>query len=156
MYNFLNKNGQLIAFGVGIFITIIFYMVAMGGMDGFNVLDKESKGTTGIFNFGLIAAILLFIICGVLLVGFGLWQIIANPKAAKKGIIGVVALLAVFLIAYAMSKPETTGPLVETIEKFKVTGGQSKYISASITTTIILGLLAVGLFVVAEVRNFFK
>ena len=45
MYKFLTKNGQLIAFGLGALITIIFLGVALSGMDEFNSLGFDEKRT---------------------------------------------------------------------------------------------------------------
>ncbi|MEO0779129.1 MAG: hypothetical protein AAF146_21365 [Bacteroidota bacterium] len=63
MYKFLVRNGQLLAFGVGILFTVIFLGSVLGGLDSFNSLAEEEQSTTGIFDFGLVAAIALAILC---------------------------------------------------------------------------------------------
>lgn len=156
MYKFLTKNGQLLAFGLGVLITILFLINVIPGLEEFNMLSKEEKPTTNIFNLGLAGAIALAVIAAVAAVLFGVINTITNFKGSIKGLIGVGILLVVFFVLYSMATPETSGPLVSTLEEFNVTEGQSKFISGAINTSLILAGVAAAAFVISEVRNFFK
>lgn len=156
MYKFLTKNGQLLAFGLGVLITILFLGSVIPGLEDFNMLSKEEKPTTNIFNLGIAGAIALAVIAAVAAIVFGILNTVMNLKGSIKGLIGVAVLLVLFFALYAMAAPETSGPLVSTIEAFNVTEGQSKFISGAINTSLILAGVAAAAFVISEVRNFFK
>ncbi len=156
MYNILTKHGQLIAFAIGLIVIVAFFLGVFGGLDGFNALTKEDKGTTTIFDTGLYLTIALLILCAVAAVLFGIYQMVTNPKGAIKGIIGLVVLGVIFAALYSMSPAETSGPVGRAVEKFNVSDSESKIISAGIKSTLILGGLAALAFVVSEIRNFFK
>ncbi|MFT4665513.1 MAG: hypothetical protein ACI8YQ_004279 [Polaribacter sp.] len=141
MYNFLVKNGQLLSFGVGLLITIIYFVGAVGG-------DSPDR-----FNFGLMTAIALSIICALFMVGFGLYQVASNPKGSLKGIITFGLLIGLFAALYATSDP-TLSPA--TTKEFGLSEGTSKMISgAMLTTLLLLGATCLA-FILSEIRNFFK
>ena len=53
MYNFLSRYGQLIAFGLGALLTVIFLATAFSSAEEFNALSESKQMETSIFNFGL-------------------------------------------------------------------------------------------------------
>jgi len=141
MYNFLVKNGQLLAFGVGLLITIIYFVGAFGG-------DSPER-----FNFGLMTAIALSVLCAIAMVIFGLLQIASDPKGSLKGIITFGLLIGLFAVLYVTADP-TLSPA--TVKEFGLSDSTSKLISGAMLTTLFL-IGATGLaFVASEVRNFFK
>ena len=160
MYKFLTKNGQLIAFGLGALITIIFLGVAFAGMDEFNSMVAMDKGTeSNIFNFGLYASIFLTVICFLLMIGFGIFQVVTNFKGSIKGIIGFGVIVVIFIIASSMVpssieeiSPYISGPMV----KYDVSLADYGLISGGIMTAIVLSIVAVIAFVGSEILNFFK
>ena len=158
MYNFLTKKGQLLAFGLGVLITIVFLISVVGGMESFNALGEDEKGTTSIFNAGLYSAIILVILGAVAIVVFGVYHAIQNPKGATKFLIGIAALVVVFFAFYAMAKPvtEEDGKLFSIIQKFNISEGVNKFITGALSTTVSLAFLAAAAFLLSEVRNLFK
>lgn len=80
-----------------------------------------------------------------------------NPKSAIKGIVGIVALLAIFFLIYSSVDPASAPADVQAVERqFEVTASQSKFISGSIIATIVLTGIALVTFLVFEVINLFK
>ncbi|MEL6718757.1 MAG: hypothetical protein AAFO82_13030 [Bacteroidota bacterium] len=157
MYQFLSKNGQTIAFGLGILLTAIFLISALGGIEQFDMLGKEEQYQTTIFDSGFWSVIILTIICFAAAVLFGLGQMLGNFKGALKGIIGIAALAAIFFIIYSSVDPTAdSASVMKEVENFNVTDGQSKFISGALVTTIVLSLLALATFVVFEIINLFK
>ncbi|RMF28916.1 MAG: hypothetical protein D6765_05215 [Bacteroidetes bacterium] len=159
MYNFLTKNGQILAFGVGVLITVLYYVIVSSGLEAFNSIpqpDQPKSAEGDIFYFGLYATFLLLLVAAGLILVFGIYQMVTHPKAAVKGIIGIGILAAIFLISYSLADPAGTGSLKATMEEFNITPGVSKYISAALTTTGILAVLAVLSFAISEIRNFFR
>ena len=156
LYNLLGKYGQLFAFGLGLLITLIYLVSVFGGLDDFNMLSKEDRGGTGIFDFGLKASIVLVIICVVIMLLFGLTQMFSNLKASMKSLIGFGIIALIFIITYSTATMETSGKIVHLFEKNDITENISKLITAGIKTTLILGGLSLAIFALSEVRNFFK
>jgi heme/copper-type cytochrome/quinol oxidase subunit 4 len=144
MYKFLIKNGQQVAFGVGLLLTIIFFVGAFSG-------DSPER-----FNFGLIAGMALSVICLIAMVIAEFYHGITNPKESKQGMITFAGMLVLFGILYAVSKTETDPSMVATLERFKISESLSKMISAGIYSSLFLILAAAAAFAFFEVRNFFK
>ena len=156
MYNFLTKNGQLLAFVVGTLITIAFYAMANSGLEEFTELDlakNPERFNTTIFDFGLLVAVWLTRLGAVLIAVFGIWHTIRNPKSAIKFILGLILVAVVFAIAYNMAGGEVKESWAT---DFEVTPDISKFVEASILTTLGLVGITVAIFVLGEVRNFFK
>ena len=156
MYNFLVRNGQLLAFGLGTLFTIIFLMGVFSGLEGFNALPTEEQGSTSIFNFGLYAVAILAILCVAGLVFFGLYHIVTDFKSARSGLIGVGVLLVLFLIARAIAPADMGQHIVDISKEFNVTPEASKNISGGIAFTLMLMGIAAVAFIFSEIRNFFK
>lgn len=148
------------AFGLGALVTIIFLMVAFSGMDEFNALVADDRGhESDIFNFGLSASLFLTALCFVLMLGFGIYQVITHFKSSVKGLIGFAIIVVIFLIASNMvpSSIEEVHPyLVEPMKKYEVTMGDYGWISGGITTALVLGAGAFLAFIGSEILNFFK
>lgn len=156
MYQFLNKYGQVAAFGLGLLITILFFGSVLAGVDEFNGLGKTEQLQSGIFNLGLYAAIFLTILCALAIIIFGVYYIAKNPKQSMQGIIQALVLVAIFVIAYVMATPAESGLMATLAEKFELTAGQEKFISGGLTTAMVLFGGAAVAFIVSEVRNLFK
>jgi heme/copper-type cytochrome/quinol oxidase subunit 2 len=157
MYNFLVKNGQLVAFLLGVVITLIFLISVFSGIGEFNMLSEEEQDATTIFDFGLKATVVLIIITAASMLLFGIYQVATNFRSSLKGIIGLVVLIIVFFVTYSAASGEATGAVAEAADKAGgLTAGNLKFISGSITTAIILVALAAASFVLSEIRNIFK
>jgi len=156
MYQFLNKYGQAAAFGLGALITVLFFLQIRSGISTFEGLSKADQLQSGIFSFGLGAAVVLVVLSAIAVVVFGFYYLITHPKAIVKSVGPFVVLLVIFGVSYAMAKPATDGPMVAIVERFELTNGQEKFVSAGLTTTLILFFSAAAAFAIAEVRNFFK
>ena len=163
MYKFLTKNGQTIAFGVGAFLVIVFYALVLsnGNFETFTNMDAEGvkdpeRYKFGMFNFGLIATIVLMIIGAVIAAGFGVYQIATNFKNSIVGLVGLAVLGIIFAIGYFTGTVETEGPVHYAAQKFSVSDTQRKIINGSLYSGLILIALAVLGIIVSEIRNFFK
>jgi len=157
MYKFLTRNGQTIAFGIGLLITLLFLGIIFGGLEEFSAIPEtdEKRFETGIFDFGIYAAIALVVVCAAAMLIFGVIQVASDPKGSLKGIIGLVAIIAVFFIAQATAGVDSES--LDVIKKeFEVTPGQSSTISGFIGTALVMAGIAALTFVGSEIRNFFK
>lgn len=156
MYKFLTKNGQVLAFGLGILVTIVFLM---GVLPNTELIDTENPQNVNIFNFGITATIVLIIVAAVAMVLFGLVQVASSFRTSWKGILGFAALVVLFLLTYATANSNLANEVMaiqNAAADAGVTDANLQFIGGSITTLIVLLLVAVGTFVVFEIINFFK
>ncbi len=156
MYKFLSKNGQAVAFGLGALLSALFLITWLTGAESLQAMAEEERPTTKIFDFGLLGAAFLVVAAAAALIVFGIIQTADNFKNSLKGIIGVVVLVAIFLIAFATSSVETTGIVAEAAEKMGTSSNTVKMIGAGLTTMIILFAVTLVALIGSEVRNFFK
>lgn len=164
MYNFLTKNGQLIALGLGILVIAIFLGSVVSGFNANAAIDMstdlnayEGKKDITFFSPGLGATVAMVILAGVLaLVVFGIINILKFPKDAMKFGIGIIALVLIFFGLYATSNMESAGKLGMLHEREAITENVSKLISGGLKTTVGLAVAAFAIMVISEVRNIFK
>ena len=170
MYSFLTKHGQMIAFVLGVVISLIFMVIVLSadstsGLDAETFTNKELPDVKAMlsgftqFDFGLYATYGLLILTALAAIGFGLYHfimsIVDNPRSVMKTIAMIVGVIVIFLIAYSMA-PGDSQEVVNARDAFKVSDGQSQFISGAINTTIVMSLLAVVALLASEVRNAFK
>jgi amino acid permease len=81
---------------------------------------------------------------------------IAHPKNAKKGLLGIAALAVVVVIAYAFASGEVLGiKNVELATKYDVPS-TVKYAGMMINSIYILAIIAIVSMVYSEVSKIFK
>ena len=161
MYNFLVKNGTAVAMGVGTFVTLLFVGTVLAGLSssGYDtstdLMQVDYKNFNG-FNVGFIFTFILgffailFMLIGVIL------DLIQNRKTSLKMVIGIIALIVVFIVLYSTATYDVGGKWDALNAEFGVAEKSSKFISAGIWTCGILLVISVLSIVVSEVKNFFK
>jgi hypothetical protein len=102
-----------------------------------------------IINIGIFVTYALVAVAVVTTVFFGIFHMIKNFGKAKTALVGVVILVAIFLITYAISTNEV-------YPNFNVGPTASQMIGGGITTTFVLVGLAVLAAVYSEVSKLFK
>ena len=164
MYEFLLKKGQTLAFVVGLVITAIFLVTAVGGVNsaGLGGADlstmKEEIPGMNYFNFGLYATMALCLICFGLLVAFLIVDIAKFPKQMGKSLLAVLVLVGIF-VALTFTSAAETGPVWDKLYNnpdFAFTPGVSKFISGGLKITGLLTIAAVAIMIFQEIRNSFK
>jgi hypothetical protein len=82
---------------------------------------------------------------------------IYNFKESFKGLLALLVLTGVYVATIVAAPSEVTGIMANTVEKV---GGVSpfalQFIGGSITTSLIMCAIAIVVFVLSEIRNFFK
>ncbi len=165
LYNFLQKKGQLFSLLLGVVCVAIVLMsifsglksagfdagtdlntvLKNGGGDGFNFLDPAI----------MIPMVLVMATAAVWLLS-SLLRMIMNPKSSLIGIVAIAVILGVFFVLYS-SADINHGPAMAAIhEKFNITDGVSKFISAGLKTTVGLAVIAFFSMVISEIINLFK
>ncbi len=148
MYNFLVKNGQLVAFGVGILITVLFLGSVIGGISDFEMMPEEEQVNSTIFNIGLSGAMVLTVVAAIAMLVFGLIQVFTNLKGSVKGLLGAGVLLVLFFIGYSAAGGNCN--------EEGMSEATCQMIGGGIITALALVTISALAFVVSEVSNFFK
>lgn len=156
MYKFLAKNGQALAFGLGVLVTVIFLAMALPNI---GLIDEDNPQNVNIFNFGIYGTIILIVVAAALMIAFGFFQVASTFRTSWKGILGFVILLVVFFVAWTTANSEVSQEVMairNAAADQGVDGGDLKFIGGAITTLLVLIVAAVAAFVVSEIINFFK
>ena len=164
MYNFLTKNGQTAALGLGILVIAIFLGSVIAGFNANDAIDMSTDlnamddiSEINFFNPGIIATTFLVVFAAFMaLIFFGVVNILKFPKSSMKFAVVFVALIVIFGILYSTSAMETTGKLDILHKREGISENVSKFISGGIKTTAGLAIAAFAIIVIAEVRNVFK
>ncbi len=156
MYKYLSKNGQLLAFGTGAVLAVLFAISWLSGYSELQALPKEEQYNTGIFNIGLLGAFFLVMVAVLASIGFGLMHIATNFKSSVTGLLGVAALIVLFVVAYSTSKADSHPLVAAAADKMSVSDNTQKLIGAGLTTMVVVAFATLVTFVYGEIRNFFK
>lgn len=103
-------------------------------------------------NLGIIITYILLFVAVLAALLFPLIQTFSNLKAAKSGLIGLGAILVVFIISFLVS-PAETGPFYE---KFGISPTLSKAIGGGIVATYLFFIGAAVSIIYAQVVKFFR
>lgn len=147
------------AFILGAGISILFAILIFVGIKDRDVaqMSNEALIETDIFNFGIYAAIGLIVLAAVLVfIVFAVAGLVRDFRSSLKVVLGIVVILILFGIFYAVSSPDETGKLAALAGEFDISDNISKFISAAIKTTGTLLGLALVIWLFSELRNALK
>lgn len=105
-----------------------------------------------IVNIGIIIAYVLLGLAILSSVLLPLINAVGNPRTLLKGLVGVVFILIIYGIAYAVS----ADTVLPTYAKFNVGAGLSKYIGATLITMYILLCVSIIGIVYTEISKIFN
>ncbi|MBL4585900.1 MAG: hypothetical protein JKX84_02405 [Flavobacteriales bacterium] len=100
-------------------------------------------------NYGIVIAYILFAVALAAAIIFPVIQLARNPKNAKGALVGVVALVVVVGIAYALSSGDNPS-------KIEISTETAKQVDTGLFAFYILGGIAVASLVYSEVARVFK
>ncbi len=153
MYNFLSKNGQLIAFIVGVIVVAAFWITALTGISGFSgTPTEEDLFGSNIFDIGLVGARILAIIAFILMLIFIVRSVIMNPKASMPLIIAAIAIVVLFFIFRGMD----AGTVTRSMEKYNVSASEGGIVSGGLWVAIIMFFGAWIVLILSELRGIFR
>ncbi len=134
----------IVLLAISALLTIMFY----GG-------GEDISGDPVYTNIFILWAYVLTGISVGLAVIFPVIQMITNPKNAKKGLLGIVALAVFVAIAYGVSSSEALGITNPDLMQFDVPS-ILKYAGTMINSIYILAALAILSMIYTEVAKIFK
>ena len=129
----MNKVGKIVTILLWVLIIVSAVLIVSLMV---NISENEADPTMGSWiNSNLIWAYILMVICAGIAILAGLFHMITDIHAAKKGLISLVFLGAVFVVAYLLSS--------ETIPQFV---GVQKFINDGTLTPQVAKLVDTGLY----------
>lgn len=160
LYKNLSTHGTTAAFVLGILGVGITLMSLFSNSARLSVSDAAKQSTAianeGVLDTAFMITAIFLAICVIVILFYGAFHLLTDLKGSMKFLIGFIVLGLIFFAAYSMAETETSVTMTRLMERFNVTDGQSKFISGSIVTTLLLCGLAVVSFVVFELLNLFK
>jgi len=133
MDNQKSKILTIITAIIGVIGVILFIRVMMAGDD--------SVAVDSSVNAFVYFAKYLLVITAVIALVLSLLNLVKNPQALKKTLLGVAILAVLFAVSYAVASDAAVTDSFGNIVKNGEAGSTSKWISALINFTGILGLL---------------
>ncbi len=134
----------IVLLAISALLTILFYA---GG--------EDISGQPVYTNIFLLWAVLLTGIAVGFTVIFPVIQMITNPKNAKKGLLGIVALVVVIAISYGLSSSEVLGIRNPDLVQYDVPS-TLKYAGTMINSIYVLAIIAIVSMIYTEVSKVFK
>jgi cellobiose-specific phosphotransferase system component IIC len=105
-----------------------------------------------ISSFGVILAYILIAVSALAAIAFPILRLATNPRQAKGAMLGVLALVVVFGISYALS----SGEVLPEYEKFEMTPQATKMVGAGLVSFYILTVVAIGLLMFFGIKRIFR
>jgi phosphoglycerol transferase MdoB-like AlkP superfamily enzyme len=158
-YKFLVKKGPLFAFLLAAVVIVVSMIPIFSGLEDFNNVPTAQQSYAPESNIFLVAIYLtatLLVIAVAAAILLSVFQVLKNPKGAIRSLISFAALIAVFIILFAISGGDDTGSLADTVTKFNISDTISKMIGSGLRLTMILGAGSVLMIIAMEAWNYFK
>lgn len=102
-------------------------------------------------DVGLPIGYVLLVLGVIVALGFSVQSVLSDVQGAKTSVIGVIVLVVVFLIGYAMADDNVAG-----YEKYGITAGTSKFVGALIHSGFILFVMGIIVGVVGQIYTMIK
>lgn len=152
----MNKVGKIVTILLWVLIIVSAVLIVSLMV---NISENEADPTMGSWiNSNLIWAYILMVICAGIAILAGLFHMITDIHAAKKGLISLVFLGAVFVVAYLLSSdaiPQFIG-----VQKFindgTLTPQVAKLVDTGLYAMYILLGLAILSIVFSSINRIFK
>lgn len=134
----------IVLVSISALLTLLFYA---GG--------EEISGTPRFTDLYMIWAAVLAGLAVGLVVIFPIVQMITNPKNAKKGLTGILALVVVIVISYVAASGETLGIKNPDLVQYDVPS-TLKYAGMMLNSVYILAIISIVAMIYSEVAKIFK
>jgi hypothetical protein len=146
--NYILLGTKTLIGGIGV---ILFIMIVTGEGE---TPEKEKLHNLGAIDAGIVLTYIVFGLCMILWLIFGVWNIVSNIKKSIPLLISVAIFAIIFAISYSMASDE----IMETWKKKPdlFTPGNIKWSDVGIYTMYSMLILTVGAIVYSEISKLFK
>ena len=128
-------------------ITVVFLVSLISNISD----DKTSIAMNSWISTNLVWSYILLIACGVIALGFGLYQTFTDKEAAKGGLITFVCAVVIFGISYLLASGKM--PVFYGVQKFIDDGTLTLSVAKWADTMLIGTYILFGLTIVATVYS---
>ena len=133
---------KVFEYGIGIIGAFFFFMILSGN-------DPDGAFISRAINLSLWA---IYIGAGIAVL-FGVYQFVINIKDNKKGLIGIVAFVAIIFVANVMAKKQ---PVTDKLLSEGVTSQDILMTDTGLYTFYALIIIAILAIIISEVTRIFK
>lgn len=146
--NYILLGTKTLIGGIGV---ILFIMIVTGEGE---TPEKEKLHNLSAIDAGIVLTYIVFGLCMLLWLIFGVWNIVSNIKKSIPLLISVAIFAIIFAISYSMASDE----IMETWKKKPdlFTPGNIKWSDVGIYTMYSMLILTVGTIVYSEISKLFK
>lgn len=142
------KNGQVMAFGLGLAVVLIFLFLMFGGTP-----DANNAG----LSFGLIASFFFIGFCALAAAGFAVFQNLGNVKGLIPAILALVGVgIALFKFAGFITQSTATVVNESTLLSNGLTAGEDSLVGIGVTVGLAAMAITFLVLIISLVMDFFK
>jgi hypothetical protein len=142
---------NILKLGVGAIGSILCLMIMLNSDSSFT-FEQSDEAVGSTITTSIYLSLVVMILTVAIMVLFGLTQTLQNINKSKGLIIGLIGFAIVIAISwFGLATDEVFRAYGEGVTNFT-----SKWVGAGLWATIILGVIAIGTIVYAEVNRIFK
>ena len=151
-----NKSSKILTIIAAVISLIgVFFMLRVI-MIGDDAIESDPSKQGVVAGFVTFALILLIAVAAITVI-LSILNLVKNPQSLKKTLMGVAVLGVILLITYFTASGDAViDPLTQTMVKDGEAGSVSKWVSALINFTGILGAAGLGIIGFGIVKNLVK
>ncbi|MFZ2284701.1 MAG: hypothetical protein WAV86_12575 [Lutibacter sp.] len=151
-----DKKSKILTYITGFIGLIGFYFFVRIIMEGDTVLTEDVDAQNSVLSPFITYSIFLLIATSAIAVVFSLINLTKNPEVLKRTMLGVVAMAILLVIAYVFASDAATTDAMGKVILDGEAGSVSKWVSALINYSFILGAIGLGFFLFDFVKSLVK
>lgn len=150
------KKSKILTYITGFIGLIGFYFFVRIIMEGDTVLTEDVDAQNSVLSPFITYSIFLLIATSAIAVVFSLINLTKNPEVLKRTMLGVAAMAILLVIAYLFASDAATTDAMGKVILDGEAGSVSKWVSALINYSFILGAIGLGFFLFDFVKSLVK
>ncbi|MDD3721303.1 MAG: hypothetical protein PHW92_02280 [Lutibacter sp.] len=150
------KKSKILTYVTGLIGLIGFYFFVRIVMEGDDPIIEDAGLQASILSPFITYSIFLLIATSLIAIVFSLINLTKNPAVLKRTMLGVAAMAILLAIAYAFASDAATTDAMGKVLKDGEAGSVSKWVSALINYSFILGTIGLGFFLFDFVKSLVK
>ena len=151
-----DKKSKILTYVTGLIGIIGFYFFVRIVMEGDDAIETSVDLQASILSPFISFSIFLLIATAALSVIFSLLNLTKHPDVLKTALIGIAAMGVLLAIAYFFASDEAVTDSMGKLIKGGEAGSVSKWVSALINFSFILGAIGLGFFLFDFVKSLVK